>query len=190
MTKIKKIKKKMSLLVFSSVIVLGMWLAWDLIKDDERLIEQEVHSLHQLYTELIHIELINNEYSLAFYEWGNLEHIGVVELEKTLFGWRFSSSMSERVGQDAFYVELNHFSVISQAVPSTVDEVYIELPNGNIHNAKLIEGEELINKYWIYYSDTEILSQAIVTTYDKNGDKLSEVKMPDEPNEGLDRTVE
>ncbi|MCR6109098.1 hypothetical protein HXA35_01920 [Bacillus sp. A301a_S52] len=157
------------------------------LKDDYQMIEDEVHRFYKMSPAIAHIE-IDGRYALAFYERGDW-HAGVMEFKKTWFGWEFLSSTTDRVHTDEQFIELTHFSIIQQAVFEKTESVHVELQNGETYSAPIVKGEDTY-KRWFYYSDTEDLAGAIVTTYDKNGDKLSEVKVPDEPNEGLSRIVD
>ncbi|MCR6105015.1 hypothetical protein HXA34_01785 [Salipaludibacillus agaradhaerens] len=186
----KKLKK--TLTIGSSVVLLiGAIFIYLVIKDDYQMIEDEVASYYARTPDIAHIE-IDGQYALALYERGDGQlqfHAGVMELKKTWFGWEFISATTEDAERNPQYIELTHFSIIQQAFFPGVDSVTVELKNGETYSAPIVKGENTYRR-WFYYSDTEDLAGAIVTRYDKNGDKLSEVKVPDEPNEGLSGTVD
>jgi hypothetical protein len=183
----KKFKKGLAICV-GMVLLIGALSIYLVIKDDSQMIEDKVHEFYWTpIPDIAHIE-IDGKYALAFYERGDW-HAGIMEFKKTWFGWELLSANTEDVERNPQFIELTHFSIIQQAVYSGVDSVTVELQNGESYSAPIVKGENTYRR-WFYYSDTEDLAGAIVTTYDKNGDKLNEVKMPDEPNEGLNRTVE
>jgi hypothetical protein len=184
----KKLKKV--LMIGSGVmLLLGAIFIYLVTKDDYQMIKDEVHRFYRTTPDIAHIE-IDGQYALVFYERGDWQfHAGVMELKKTWFGWEFLSATTEDAERNPQYIELTHFSIIQQAFFPGVDSVIVELQNGETYSAPIVQGEYTY-KRWFYYSDTADLAGAIVTTYDKNGDKLNEVKMPDEPNEGLSGTVD
>ncbi|UJW56258.1 hypothetical protein HXZ66_01945 [Bacillus sp. A116_S68] len=182
----KKFKVILAISVLS--LVIGALSMVIFIEDDYVQIEEEVQSLQQFPIKIAHIEIIDN-YAIVFFEWTNKSHAGVIELKKGWFGWNFLRSASERVDDREQFIALSRFSIIQQRASLEVETVMVELQNGETHSAPIVQGEDTYRR-WIYYSETEDLAGAIVTTYDKNGDKFSEVKMPDEPNKGLNRTIE
>ncbi|MCR6109082.1 hypothetical protein HXA35_01840 [Bacillus sp. A301a_S52] len=170
-------------------LLIGAIFIYLVIKDDHQMIADEVVSYYARTPDIAHIE-IDGQYALAFYERGDWQsHAGVMELKKTWFGWELLSATTEDAKLNPQFIELTHLSIIQQAIYPNVDSVTVELQNGETYSPPIVNSENTYTR-WFYYSDTEDLGGAIVTTYDKNGDKLNEVKMPAEPNEGLSGTVD
>jgi hypothetical protein len=71
-----------------SVILLGVYFINVALKDDAQEIEKVVNSLNQPMTKIAHIEFLDNNKAVAFYEWGHSEQIyfGEPTIKKGLFG--------------------------------------------------------------------------------------------------------
>ncbi|MBM7542734.1 hypothetical protein [Amphibacillus cookii] len=189
-------RKKIAVLIVGIIIVISIILAVLFKRDDQQKIVEEINAMNLPLTDVGPIEFVDNDHALAIFLWSGIGHIGVAELDKTLFGWDISRATSEFLSGDVQFVELNHFSVIQTWADPSVQDVSVELENGVIDSAQILikEGDtkkgEISFRNWLYYSDTEDLSNAIVTTYDKDGEVVEVIEVPDQPNEGLDRTVE
>ncbi|WP_078578349.1 hypothetical protein [Salipaludibacillus agaradhaerens] len=184
-------KLKISLIICG--VSLLLFISWFFfLKDDYKQIEQEIYSLNQWRTHIAHIEMIDDDYALAIYVWGNDQHAGIIEFERTLLGWKMTSGVSELIYGGLQFVELENYSVIHYSDRPNIEEVHVKLRNGDTYPALLKEGngtgEEIyaINPdRWYYYSDTEDLAEATVTTYDKDGQVVEEIQIPDEPSGGV-----
>jgi hypothetical protein len=64
----------------------------------------------------------------------------------------------------------------------------MELQNGEIFPLEVVEGEGT-GVYWMFYSNDKDLSGAKVTGVNRDGE-IEDIQVPDEPNEGLNRTIE
>ncbi|MCR6105013.1 hypothetical protein HXA34_01775 [Salipaludibacillus agaradhaerens] len=183
--------KKLKISLIIGGVALLLFVSWFFfLKDDYKQIENEVYSLSQWRTHIVHIEMIDDDYALAIYVWGKNQHAGVIEFERTLFGWKMTSGISERLFETHQFVELENFSVIHDSVRPNIKEVRVQLRNGDTHSALIREGNDAAEIYmvnpdrWYYYSDTEDLAGATVTTYDKDGQVVEEIQIPDEPSRG------
>jgi hypothetical protein len=80
-------KLKVSLIIGS--VSLLLFISWFFfLKDDYKQIENEVYSLGQMRTHIVHIEMIDDDYAIAIYVWGSDEHVGVIEFEKNCLDGR------------------------------------------------------------------------------------------------------
>jgi hypothetical protein len=180
----KKFKK--GIVICGGIVLIGVLFINLVIKDDYQIIEKKVEAYYMLSPNIAHIE-IDGQYALAFYERGD-SHMGVMELKKTWVGWHLLSSVSDRVDEREQFIALSHFSIIQQRACFEVEMVMVELQNGETQSAPIIRGENAYRS-WYYYSDTEDLAGAVVTTYDQEGQQLNKIKIPNEPNVASDRTV-
>ncbi|MCR6109076.1 hypothetical protein HXA35_01810 [Bacillus sp. A301a_S52] len=183
--------KKLKILMMIGSVALLILIGWFFfLKDDYKEIENEIYSLSQWMTQIVHIEMIDDDYALAIYVWGSDEYVGVIEFEKDLFGWKMTSGISEVIYGNLQFVELENFSLIHNSVRSNIKEVRVQLRNGDTHSALIREGNDAAEIYmvnpnrWYYYSDIEDLAGATVTTYDKDGQVVEEIQVPDEPSGG------
>ncbi|UJW56252.1 hypothetical protein HXZ66_01915 [Bacillus sp. A116_S68] len=180
--------KKLKILMMVGSVALLILIGWFLfLKDDYKQIENEVYSLDQMETQIVHIEIID-DYALAIYRWDGLGS-GVIEFEKTLFGWKMTSGISEWSYGELQFVKLENFSVIQQSVVRDAENIHVELQNGESYPVPIIKGENTSPR-WYYYSATEDLAGATVTTYDKDGQVVEEIQVPDEPSGGAVTQVE
>jgi hypothetical protein len=107
-----------------------------------------------------------------------------------LFGWKIVSGISEPLYGTLQFVKLEKFSIVHNSVRSNIEEVHVQLGNGDTHSALIREGNDAAEIYmvnpdrWYYYSDTEDLAGATVTTYNKDGQVVEEIQIPDEPSGG------
>ncbi|WP_017473138.1 hypothetical protein [Amphibacillus jilinensis] len=157
--------------------------------DDIEQIEEEINRLQLRFGDASMVELVEDDYALVLYSWASTFQVGVAELRKASFNWEIVRMTSEDMGGDLQFVELSRYSVMHKSVDSDVKSVVVELNNGERREAQIKEKDRLARR-WLYYSDTEDLSSAIVTTYDANGEVVEVIEIPDQPNEGLNRTVE
>ncbi|UTR16896.1 hypothetical protein MM221_10490 [Salipaludibacillus sp. LMS25] len=184
--------KKLKISLIIGGVALLLFVSWFFfLKDDYKQIENEVYSLNQVMTQIAHIEMIEDDYALAIYVWGKNQHAGIIEFERTLFGWKMTSGVSELLYGGLQFVELENFSVIHYSDRPNIEEVRVQLRNGHTHPALLKEGNGTGEGFyainpdrWYYYSDTEDLAGATVTTYNKDGQVVEEMQIPDDPSGG------
>jgi hypothetical protein len=157
-------------------------------KEDREMIEDKVMSLQQSDTRIIHIEILEDDYALAFYESEIYPHMGVMELKKSLFDWEFQQSISERIEDNPQFTQLTNYSAIYGRTKHDTKEIEVELQNGETFPLETVQGEAR-DIYWIFYSNEKDLSGAKVTLVNREGE-IEEIQVPDEPNEGLNRTIE
>jgi hypothetical protein len=159
-------------------------------KEDMEMIEEKVMSLQQGKddTRIIHIAILEEDYALAFYESDIIPHMGVMELKKGLFDWEFQQSVSERIRDNPQFTQLTNYSAIYGRVKHDTKEIEVELQNGETFPLETVQGEAK-STYWIFYSNEKDLSGAKVTRVNRDGE-IEEIQVPDEPNKGLNRTIE
>lgn len=173
-----------------ALILTGFIMLTLLRSDNVEQIEEEINTLQLPYGKVSTVELVEDDYALAFYSWAWILQVGVAELQKTSFGWEIVRMTSEETGGGLQFVELSRYSVMHKPVDKNVTSVDVTLNNGEKRDAHIKEENKGLARRWLYYSDTEDLSSATVTAYDKDGEVVEVIEVPDQPNEGLDRTVE
>ncbi|WP_026065272.1 hypothetical protein [Amphibacillus jilinensis] len=181
-------KFKITAIIAGIIIAIGLILFVLLRSDDIEQIEAEINKLQLRFGDVNTVELVEDDFALAIYTWGSAWQVGVAELSKTIFGWETVRMTSEETSGELQFVELSRYTVIRKSIDANVKSVDVTLNNGERREAEI---REIANaKSFLYYSDTEDLSNAIVTTYDKDGEVVEVIEGPDQPNEGLNRTVE
>ncbi|MCR6109100.1 hypothetical protein HXA35_01930 [Bacillus sp. A301a_S52] len=176
--------RKLIIGLIGSVIflIIGWGLTHGTLKDDMGMIEKEVKSLYPINTRIIHIEILEDNYALAFYESDNTLYMGVMELKKTLFGWEFLESVLEPGRINSQLTELSQYSVIYGYADSDIGDIEVELQNGKTFPLQIMQGDATA-MYWVFYSDEEDLSGAKVTGINRDGD-IQKIQIPDEPSGG------
>jgi hypothetical protein len=157
-------------------------------KEDREMIEDKVMSLQHGDTRIIHIDILEDDYALAFYESDYIPHMGVMELKKGLFDWEFQQSISERIRDNPQFTQLTNYSAIYGRAEHDTKDIEVELQSGETFPLEIIEGE-VTRGYWIFYTNDKDLSGAKVTRVNRDGE-IEDIQVPDEPNEGLNRTIE
>ncbi|WP_158738008.1 hypothetical protein [Alteribacillus sp. YIM 98480] len=156
------------------------------LKDDVQEIEKVVNSLNQPLTNLAHIELLDNNKAIAFYEWGhtNQQYFGSALLKKNLFGWKFVSGSS---GQLTYENKLDwgfsniapYFSDYTDLLKGkilnpSIEKVRVETKSGNEYTANIVEyynGE----KFWFFITDGEELLDSTITGLSSDGEIIEEI---------------
>ena len=83
--------KRLKIILSVTAILLGIYFINLALKDDVQEIKRVVYSLNQPMTNIAHIEFLDNNQAIAFYEWGDHQnlHFGSALFKKNLFRWKF-----------------------------------------------------------------------------------------------------
>lgn len=84
--------KNLKLLGSIFVTVVVVFIVNALLVDDEEEIQEQLQTLEQPAANLAHIEFLEDDQAIAFYEWGSGDHqqFGSAQFKKGLFGWTFA----------------------------------------------------------------------------------------------------
>ncbi|TPE68357.1 hypothetical protein [Halalkalibacterium halodurans] len=180
-----KWKVILGLIVLLSV---GGYVMTNITTDEAQKIEEEVNSVHTDSVTLIHIEKIDQNHVLVFYEWGGAWERGgklaVAELKKNLLGWTFESSLSIGGREERRSLVFNEYAVIVGLALYSIDfhEIKIETADGEIHTARIIENEDSRGRYWFYIAseeESEEIFNAAVYMVTEDGEVIEEIEKPD-----------
>ncbi|UJW56262.1 hypothetical protein HXZ66_01965 [Bacillus sp. A116_S68] len=151
---------------------------------------EEVLDEFNIFLYEVDIELVDKQYAIATYHWGHpfREKLGVVELEKTLFGWDIVRATSHRAGwkdkpQKAPYTaavsELTESTVIVGRIFDDVVEIEIETKDGTHYG-----GQDIIlnnNLSWHFIpSESVDFSGTTIRGLSKDGQVNGEVYIDDD----------
>jgi hypothetical protein len=178
--------KKFKVFLSITAIVLGIYFLNLTLKDDVTEMKEAVYSLNQPMTSIAHIELLDNNQAIVFYEWGNHEnqHFGSALFKKNLLGWKFVTGST---GSLAHGYKLDWgFSNLEQSFSDYTDlisgkildpeivEVSIITNDGNEFKANIIEynNEE---KIWFLVTDGEDLIGSTITGLSSNGEIIEQI---------------
>ena len=88
--------KKIKIILCTVAILLGIYFLNIALKDDIQQITKTMDSLHYSPIDIAHIEFLDNNQAIAFYERDNQENLGFGSalFKKNLLGWKLVSSIS------------------------------------------------------------------------------------------------
>ncbi|TES50182.1 hypothetical protein E2L07_16650 [Halalkalibacterium halodurans] len=181
-------KKWKIILGLVAVLFVGGYVMTNIIKDEAQKIEEEVNRVYSDSVTLIHIEKMDQNKALVFYEWGGMWERGgklaVAQLKKNLLGWTFESSLSISAREERRSLAFNEYAVIVGLALHSIDfhEIKIETADGEIHTATIIENEDSRGRYWFYIAseeESEEIFNASVYMMTKDGEVIEEIEKPD-----------
>ena len=178
--------KKLKIILFITVILLGIFFINLVLKDDFQEIKKVVYSLNQPMTNIAHIEFLDNNQAIAFYEWGNHQnlHFGSALFKKNLFGWNLvnssTGSLSHGYKLDWSFSNLeSHFYgytdlIRGKILDPQIEEVNIKTDGGNDFKANIIEyGDD--QKLWFLVTDGEELIGSTITGLSADGKIIEQI---------------
>ncbi|TPE66771.1 hypothetical protein [Halalkalibacterium halodurans] len=170
------------------LLLVGGYVLTSIAKDEAQKIEEEVNSVHTDSVTLIHIEKMDQNKVLVFYEWGGMWEMGgklaVAELKRSLFGWSFESSLSIGGREERRSLVFNEHTVMVGLASYAKDfhEIKIEMAGGDIHTATIIDNEDSYGRYWFYIAseeESEEIFNASVYMVTEDGEVIEEIEKPD-----------
>jgi hypothetical protein len=185
-------KRVVKVVVGFAIISMCMYLLYIQIKDDTASIEEKVSGFNYKAMD-IDIEFVEDRYAIAFYYWGTPIHTktGVVELKKTLFGWKIVKAESDRLTYDdwpleasimAVYNELSESVVLrGRVVVSDIGEIQIETKDGTRYEGSDIKITDNYLWYFITQEDVD-LTGATITVVSEDGKVENKLFVDDEWN--------
>lgn len=178
--------KKHKFLIQALVLVLAVFLVSVLVGDDEEEIREELDSLDQPGTDLVHIEYLASDQAITFYEEGSDDSrkFGSAQFRKGLFGWEFAG------GGTGVYpkgVKLSWgFSNLEKSFPDYTDLIRGKVLDPNIEAIHVTteEGEEFEaqvidyssnEKLWFLVTDGENLIGSTIVATTADGQVVEEI---------------
>ncbi|GAA0359410.1 hypothetical protein GCM10008932_10040 [Alkalibacterium iburiense] len=155
-----------------------------ILADDNEEIERAVQALQQPMTDIKHIEYLNNNEAIAFYEWGQEpEHFGHGMFEKRLLGWEFYGGSTYWVDSEMDFgltfsnLEFSsstHTDLISGIIghPDIV-MVEVETLSGNTYDAEIIE-YDAGERFWFLLTDGDNTVGSIVTGLTEDSEVITQ----------------
>lgn len=168
------------------VILLGVYFLNIAFKDDMQQITKAMDSLHYSPIDIAHIEFLDNNQAIAFYEWGNQENLsfGSALFKKNLLGWKLVSSVSSDLSHGykldwSFSNLAFHFSdytdlIRGKILDPQIEEVNIKTTGGNEFTANIIEYNN-DEKFWFLVTNGEDLLGATITGLSSDGQIIEQL---------------
>ncbi|WP_143709671.1 hypothetical protein [Salipaludibacillus agaradhaerens] len=147
----------------------------------EQQIKDKVIDLDPLHIDVLHVELVEKDYAIAFYERVSFEAVGVVELEKTLFGWKVISVEKIRSGvlegrTAVHHSQLTKRTILKGDMYTDFDDVIVKTADGRTYETTITEKQEGLN-IWFLIVEDEGFSGATVKVYGGDGETIEEVSV-------------
>ena len=178
--------KKIKIMLCTAAILVGIYLLNIALKDDIQQITKAMDSLHYSPIDIAHIEFLDNNQAIAFYEQGNQENIGFGSalFKKNLLGWKLITSNSGDLSHGykldwAFSNLAFHFSdytdlIRGKILDPQIQEVNIKTTSGNEFTANIIEYNN-DEKFWFLVTKGEDLLGATITGLSSDGKVIEQL---------------
>ena len=178
--------KKLIIFLSITAVLIGIFFINLALKDDVQEIKNTMYSLNQPMTNTVHIEFLDNNQAIAFYEWGNQEnlHFGSGLFKKTLLGWKLVSSSSSSLthgykldwGFSNLEYHLSDYTdlIRGKILDPQIVEVTVKTNGGNEFKAKLIEYNN-DNKFWFLVTKGEDLIGSTITGLSSDGKIIEQI---------------
>lgn len=178
--------KNVKIILSVTAILFGVYFLNLLVKDDVQEIKKSVDALNQPLTKIAHIEFLDNNQAIAFYESGTDENLyfGSAIFKKNLLGWRFVSGASGSLAHghklDWGFSNLEpHLSdytdlIRGKILDSDIVEVRVTTAEQELFTANIVEynnGE----KFWFLVSDGEDHTTSTITGLSSDGKIIEQV---------------
>lgn len=178
--------KKLKFFLSITAILIGSYFINLALKDNVQEIQKTLYSLNQPMTNIAHIEFLDNNQAIAFYEWGNQEnlHFGSALFKKNLFGWKlFSSSTSALThghkldwGFSNLESHLSDYTdlIRGKILDPQIEEVNVKTKGGTEFKAKLIEYNN-DKKFWFLVTNGEDLIGSTISGLSSGGKIIEQI---------------
>lgn len=181
------ISKKLKIFLSITAVLIGGYFVNLALKDNEQEIKKAIYSLNQPMTNIAHIEFLDNNQAIAFYEWGNQENLnfGSALFKKKLFGWKLVGNSSTVLLSHGYKLDwgfLNlkfHFSnytdlIRGKILDPQIEEVNVKTNGGNEYKAKLVEYNN-VEKFWFLVTNGEDLIGSTITGLSSDGKIIEQI---------------
>lgn len=180
------LNKKVKFLSGILIGVLVVFVVNTLLVDDEEEIQEQLQSLEQPATDLAHIEFLENDQAIAFYEWGSGEtqQFGSAQFKKGLFGWSFAGGSTGVYPEGAKFswgfsnLEQsfsNHTDLIRGKVLDTeIEAISVTTDDGKEYDAEVVDysGNQ---KLWFLVSEGEDLIGSTIEAISSEGQVIEQL---------------
>jgi hypothetical protein len=178
--------KKVLFLFTIGLIVIGIYLLNVASKDDTEEIQKAVIALEHPELEVAHIELLEKNKAVAFYDWGHGEDssFGNIILEKNFLGWEIVRGGSLYLLEDSKlnwgHLELRDYLssytdlLRGKITDPEIEKVQVITKDGKEYQVKVIKYNNE-DKFWFLIADGELLD-ATVTGLSFDGNVIEVIK--------------
>lgn len=177
---------KLKIILSIAAIILAIYIINFALKDDVQEIKKAMYSLNKPMTNIAHIEFLDDNQAIAFYEWGNQEnlHFGSALFKKNLLGWKLVRSSTGELSHghklDWGFSNLgSNFSdytdlIRGKLLDPQIEEVNVKTKGGNEFKAKLIEYNN-DEKFWFLVTNGEDLIDSTISGLSSEGKIIEQI---------------
>ncbi|MCM3745120.1 hypothetical protein M3193_13350 [Sporosarcina luteola] len=165
--------KRILFLLITVLIIIGIYFINVASKDAIEEIQKAVIALEQPELKVAHIELLEKNKAIAFYEWGHGEDssFGNVILEKSFLGWKIVRGGSLYLLEDS-KLNWGHLELRDDSTSYTdllrgkitdpeIEKVQVITKDGNQYQAKVIKYNNK-DRFWFLIADRELLDATLI----------------------------
>ncbi|WP_246941967.1 hypothetical protein [Bacillus pinisoli] len=169
-----------------TLILLGICSINLVIKDDVQGIKDAMYSSNQPMRNIAHIEFLNKNQAIVFYEWGHQENLyfGSALFKKRLFGWTLVSSsqggLAHEYKLDWGFSNLEfHFTAYTglirgKILDSRIEEVNVKTKVGTELKARIVEYNN-DEKFWFLVANGTDLLGSTITGFSSDGKIIEQI---------------
>ncbi|OPA73287.1 hypothetical protein BVG16_29195 [Paenibacillus selenitireducens] len=156
------------------------------LQNNAKEIEKAVLSLNQPMTKIVHIEALENNKAIAFYEWGTApeDYFGIINLKKDLFGWHLMNGSTSATPKEykigwSFSDLKRDFSnytdiLYGKIFDAEIVDVLVNTDNGKQYSAKIIDDNNG-EKFWFLITDGVKLTGSTITARSQDGKIIEQI---------------
>lgn len=178
---------RIRLLMIIGIVFLGGYFLNIHLKDDSKEIERNVHSINEPLLSVAHVEFLDKNHAIAFYEsvpTGEL-YFGTAIFKKGILGWESLGSFSSEIPKDKKLdwgysnLKQNEFAdytdfIRGKILSPEIEKVKVVTKEGNEYEAKIIEYNNS-ERFWFLISKGEELLGASIQGISKEGKVIEEL---------------
>ncbi|UTR16894.1 hypothetical protein MM221_10480 [Salipaludibacillus sp. LMS25] len=153
-----------------------------MLVDDQAYLEEnalELLNYPDSFEKTLHVEFIEDDYALVFYEWGHIlsyNMFGMAEMEKNLFSWELITAYSEyrpeNYSIEWLIVELDDYTVMrGRIADEDIDKVMLNMAGEAYEVDHFGNG----SNYWFYIGEKEDYTGASLQGISVSGEVIEEI---------------
>ncbi|KAA0542284.1 hypothetical protein FZW96_21390 [Bacillus sp. BGMRC 2118] len=177
--------KKIIIFFSLTAFLVGLFFINSAIKDDEKEIKKAMYTVSQPMQKIAHIEYLDGNQAIVFYEWGHQEnlHFGSALFKKHILGWKLISSSTGKL-LDGYKLDWGfsnlepHFTdytdlIRGKILDTKIEEVIVKTNGGNEYKANLIEYNP-DEKFWFLVTNGEDLLGSTIIGLSSEGNIIDQ----------------
>lgn len=164
------------------IILLAVFFVSRSLADDDEEIANALQELNQPMTDIKHIEFLDSNEAIAFYEWEDeTRYFGQALMRKGVLGWTFNGGSTSQVDPEIIfslsfsnleYDSSTHTDLISGIIGHPdIETMKVETDSGHTYEATIIE-YDTTERLWFLLTDGDNTMGSTVTGLSENGEVI------------------